>query len=97
MQKLVVNMWNGVMNHEVNPLKHIDDLQTRHVVMQFLAWMWCIIFSMSLGSWAVFGVSAVSHALLIAGVVATVATFKVAQQRPNSFVQLARGAGGEHE
>ena len=97
MQESVVYMWNGVMNHEVNPLKHIDDLQTRHVVMQFLAWMWCIIFSMSLGSWAVFGVSAVAHALLIAGVVATVATFKVAQYRPNTFAQLARGAGGEHE
>ena len=97
MQKSIVNMWNAVMNHEINPLKHIDDLQTRHVVMQFLAWMWCIIFSMSLGSWTIFGVSAVAHALLIAGVVATVATFKVAQRRPNAFVQLARGAGGEHE
>jgi hypothetical protein len=97
MQKSVVNMWDAVMNHEINPLKHIDDLQTRHVVMQFLAWMWCIIFSMSLGSWTIFGVSAVAHALLIAGVVATVATFKVAQHRPNAFVQLARGAGGEHE
>ena len=97
MQKLVVNMWDGVMNHEVNPLRYIDDLQTRHVVMQFLAWMWCIIFSMSLGSWTVFGVSAVAHALLIAGVVATVATFKVAQRRPNAFAQLARGTGGEHE
>ena len=97
MQESVVNMWNGVMNHEVNPLKHIDDLQTRHVVMQFLAWMWCIIFSMSLGSLTVFGVSAVVHALLIAGVVTTVATFKVAQYRPNTFAQLARGAGGEHE
>jgi len=45
----------------------------------------------------VFGISAVAHALLIAGVVVTVATFKVAQYRPNSFAQLARGAGGEHE
>ena len=45
----------------------------------------------------VFGISAVAHALLIAGVVVTVATFKAAQVRPNSFVQLARGRGGEHE
>lgn len=97
MQKAISNMWNGVMDHRINPLKHIDDLQTRHIVMQFLAWMWCIIFSMSVGSMTIFGVSAIAHALLIAGVVATVATFKVAQHRPNSFVQLARGAGGEHE
>ena len=97
MQDAILNMWNGVMDHRINPLKHIDDLQTRHIVMQFLAWMWCIIFSMSVGSMTVFGISAVAHALLVAGVVATVATFKVAQHRPNSFIQLARGAGGEHE
>ena len=97
MQKVIANMWNAVMDHRINPLRHIDDLQTRHVVMQFLAWMWCIIFSISFGSMTIFGVSAIAHALLIAGVVATVATFQVAQHRPNAFVQLARGAGGEHE
>ena len=96
-QKAIANMWNGVMDHRINPLRHIDDLQTRHIVMQFLAWMWCIIFFMSLGSMTVFGISAVAHALLIVGVVFTVATFKVAQYRPNSFTQLARGVGGEHE
>tara|TARA_Y100000591_G_C21261749_1_gene418509 strand:+ start:288 stop:446 length:159 start_codon:yes stop_codon:yes gene_type:complete len=52
---------------------------------------------MSVGSMAVFGISAVAHALLIAGVAATVATFKAAQYRPNSFAKLARGANGEHE
>jgi len=97
MQKTIVNLWNVVMDHRINPLRHIDDLQTRHVVMQFLAWMWCIIFSMSVGSMTVFGISAVAHALLIAGVVVTVATFKAAQYRPNSFVQLAKGRGGKHE
>ena len=97
MQKVIANMWNGVMDHRINPLRHIDDLQTRHIVMQFLAWMWCIILSMSVGSMTVFGISAVANALVIAGVVVTVATFKVAQYRPNSFAQLARGAGGEHE
>ena len=97
MQKVIANMWNGVMDHRINPLRHIDDLQTRHIVMQFLAQMWCIIFSMSVGSMTVFGVIAVAHALMIAGVVVTVATFKAAQVRPNSFVQLARGRGGEHE
>ena len=97
MQKSVVNMWNAVMNHEINPLKHIDDLQTRHVVMQFLAWMWCIIFSMSIGSITVFGVSAVAHALLIAGIVVTVGTFETAKRRPQYFGGLGRGTGGEHE
>ena len=50
--------------------------------------MWCINFSMSVGSTTVFGITAVAHALLIAGVVVTIATLKAAQYRPNSFVQL---------
>ena len=95
--KFIYNAWNVVMNHDSNPLKHITDLQTRHVVMQILAWMWCIIFSMSIGSITVFGVSAVAHTLLIAGIVVTVATFETAKRRPQYFGGLGRGAGGEHE
>ena len=97
MRTLIVDSWNHIMNHELNPLRHIPDLQTRHVVMQFLAWMWCIIFSMSLGSITVFGVSAVAHALLIAGIVITVGTFETAKRKPQYFGGLGRGAGGEHE
>ena len=85
------------MDHRVNPLRLIDDLLTRHVVMQFLAWMWCIIFSMSIGAMTEFGISAVAYALLIARVVATVATFKEARYRTNSFAQFTREPGGEHE
>jgi len=97
MRTLIVDSWNHIMNHELNPLRHIPDLQTRHVVMQFLAWMWCIIFSMSLGSITVFGVSAVAHALLIAGIVITVGTFETAKRKPQYFGGLGRGYGGEHE
>ena len=95
--KFIHDAWNVVMNHERNPLRHIADLQTRHVVMQILAWMWCIIFSMSIGSITLFGVSAVAHTLLIAGIVVTVATFETAKRRPQYFGGLGRGAGGEHE
>ena len=97
MRTFIVNSWNHVMNHELNPLRHIPDLQTRHVVMQFLAWMWCIIFSMSLGSITVFGVSAVAHALLIAGIVVTFGTFETAKRKPQYFGGLGRANGGEHE
>ena len=34
----IINCWNAVMNHNVNPLRHIPDLQVRHVVLQILAW-----------------------------------------------------------
>ncbi len=97
MQNAIVDMWRVVMDHDHNPLKNIPDLQTRHVALQLLAWMWCIIFSMSVGSITLFGVSAIVHSLLIAGVVLTVATFQIARHRPNSFVQFARGTDGEHE
>ena len=104
MRKFIVNSWNAIMDAEVNPLRHIKDLQTRHVVMQLLAWMWCIIFAMSVGSVTVFGISAIAHALLIAGIVVTVATFETAKRKPQVFSRYAygvnysgRGNGGEHE
>ena len=86
MRKFVYNSWEGVMNHNVNPLRHIPDLQVRHVVLQILAWMWCIIFSMYIGSWVVMGVSMVAHALLLAGIVLTVGTFEVARSNPAFFL-----------
>ena len=97
MVKFIYDTWNAVMNAQINPLRHIDDLQTRHVVMQILAWMWCVIFAMSTGSITVFGVSAVAHSLLIAGIVGTVATFEVVRTQPNRFSSLGRGMTEEHE
>ena len=97
MRNLVKNTWNVIMEHEHNPLKHIGDIQVRHMVLQILAWMWCVIFAMSTGSITVFGFSAVAHSLLIAGVVGTVATFEVARTQPNRFINLGRGMNGEHE
>lgn len=85
MMKFIYDAWNVIMDHKMNPLSNIQDLGVRHVVMQFLAWMWCIIFSMSVGSVAVFGISAVAHALLIAGIVATVGVFETAKRNPKLF------------
>ena len=56
-----------------------------------------MIFALSTGSITVFGVSAVAHSLLIAGIVGTVATFEVARTQPNRFISLGRGMNGEHE
>ena len=97
MTKMVVQTWNLVMDHNVNPLKNIQDLQTRHLFMQLLAWMWCVIFACSLGSFLVFGISAIVHSLLIAGVAITVATFEMAKKQPQYFGGLGRANNGEHE
>ena len=85
------------MDSEKNPLRHIPDINTRHMVMQVLAWMWCIIFAASVGSVTVFGVSAIAHALFLAGIAITVGTFETAKRKPQYFGGLGRGNGGEHD
>ena len=74
-----------VMDSKLNPLSRIPDLNVRHMVMQLLAWMWCIVFSSWVGSILVFGISALVHAILLAGVFMTLATFEAAKRRPSYF------------
>ena len=93
----MIKLYNLIMDSKHNPLSHIPDTNTRHMVMQLLAWMWCIIFGMSVGSVTVFGISAVAHALLIAGVFITAGVFETAKRKPQYFGGLGRGNGGEHE
>jgi hypothetical protein len=94
---VIIKLYHLVMDNRNNPLSNIPDTNTRHLVMQVLAWMWCIIFSMWMGSILVFGVRAVVHAILIAGVFITVATFETARKKPGYFGSLGRANGGEHE
>ena len=79
------NTWNMIMDWRYNPLSHIPDNNTRHMVMQVLAWMWCIVFSMWMGSIVVFGVSAAIHAILLAGIFITVGVFETAKRKPSYF------------
>ena len=86
MRSFIVNGWNGVMDYKHNPLKNIPDLQVRHMVMQVLAFMWALCFSLFIiDSVWFFGVSALGHVALIAAIVITVGTFKVAEHRPYMF------------
>jgi len=93
----MIKLYNLIMDSKHNPLSYIPDTNTRHLVMQILAWMWCIIFGISVGSVTVFGISAVAHALLIAGVFITAGVFETAKRKPQYFGGLGRGNGGEHE
>ena len=97
MRAWVVEFWNSVMDHEKNPLSNIPDFATRHMIMQVLAWMWCIAFGIIVGSmWA--GVtSMLIHTLLLGAIAVTVATFETAKRKPQFFVNGLRGRGGEHE
>ncbi len=101
MREWVYNCWNVVMDHERNPLSAIPDFSTRHMIMQVLAWMWCIVFAIIVGSMWVGIMSMVLHALLLAAVAITVATFETAKRNPSAFRRdngiNSRGYGGEHE
>tara|TARA_R100001129_G_scaffold166245_1_gene133287 strand:+ start:170 stop:475 length:306 start_codon:yes stop_codon:yes gene_type:complete len=97
MLKFIHTSWFAVMDNKINPLKHIPDTAVRHLVMQLLAWMWCIVFSFYIGSWVVFGISIVAHVILIATICVTVITFETAKRKPNVFAGLGRKYNGEHE
>ena len=93
----MIKFYSLVMDSRHNPLSNIPDTTTRHLVMQMLAWMWCIVFSMWMGSIVVFGVSATVHAILLAGVFVTVGVFETAKRHPVHYGGLGRANGGEHE
>ena len=86
----IVNSWNAVMNMQYNPLSNIPDTSTRHLIMQVLAWMWCIVFGFVVGSWTAFGISAIVHLVLLAAVAITVGTFETARRNPQYFGGLGR-------
>ena len=85
MREWVYDCWSVIMDDKRNPLSVIPDTNVRHMVMQVLAWMWCITFAMLVGSWTVFTISAVAHVFLIAAIVITVGTFETAKRNPQVF------------
>ena len=97
MREFIYDSWNGIMNADVNPLKHIPDTNTRHMVLQVLAWMWCIVFSMYIGSIFVMGVTMIAHVIFLAAIVITVATFETAKNNPRTFkLRLEHKTNGYH-
>ena len=86
MRTFIYDSWNGVMNANINPLKNIPDTNVRHTVLQILAWMWCICFGMMVGSIQAFGISLFAHAIILAAIVITVATFELAKGKPSFFL-----------
>ena len=96
MQKIIYDTWNIVMNHNKNPLKNIPDTNVRHMIMQVLAWMWCIVFSMYMGSIFIMGITMIAHVVFLAAIVITVATFETAKNRPSFFLRMEHKTNGYH-
>jgi hypothetical protein len=96
--KFLVESWNVVMDHETNPLSNINNMAARHMIMQVLAWMWCIVFAIIVGSMWAGVISMVLHVLLLAAIFITVAVFETAKRKPNVFGSYSgRANNGEHE
>ena len=97
MRKTIVFAWSFLFDHEVSPLRHIPHLNTRHMILQLLGWMWALAFSIAVGSYTVFAVSVVGHAALIGAAAITVATYSAATKRPSLFTSgFGRRSDGEH-
>ena len=85
--RYIYESWESIMNHDRNPLKNIPDTNTRHMIMQVLAWMWCIAFSSYFSSMWIFGVTAIAHIIILAAIAITVATFETARRKPDFFLR----------
>ena len=83
MREFIYDSWNRDELQE-----HIPDTNTRHMMLQVLAWMWCIVFSMWVGSFWIMGASMIGHAFYSCWIVITVATFETAKRKPNFFVRF---------
>ena len=98
MIKFIVFLWSYVFDPRVSPLRHIPDIPTRHMILQVLAWMWVLCFSVAIGSYTFLAASLVGHAVLIAAAAITVATYTAAASKPEIFATgLGRRRDGEHE
>ena len=93
----MTRLYQLVMDSTKHPLSNIPDTNTRHMILKVLAWMLCIVFSFWMGSIVVFGISALVHAILLAGIFITLGVFETAKRKPQYFGGLGRGNGGEHE
>lgn len=97
MRKAIVFSWNYIFDHRVSPLRHIPHVNTRHMVLQLLGWMWAIAFSIAIGSYTFLAISLVGHAVLIGAAAITVATYTAAAKRPDLFMTgSGRRSDGEH-
>jgi hypothetical protein len=86
MRRVIFTAWNFIFDHEKSPLRHIPDFSVRHMVFQMLGWMWSIVFALATGSYLILGVSLLGHAILIAALAITAATYAAAMKQPEMFL-----------
>ena len=94
MRQFIAGSYNSVMDAKFNPLRHIPNQNTRHVVTLFLMWMWCAIFALWTGAFFFLGASVFLHSLLLFGVLVTLGTFGAAKRHDIHLAVLEPPAPG---
>ena len=94
MREHIYDTWTAVMDSDKSPLKNIPDTSTRHMILQILAWIWCIAFSMMIGSYFIFTLSAIAHIALLAAIAITVGTFDAANRNPHVLTNVVKRIDG---
>ena len=84
------DIYNSVMDHNKNPLRHIPDPVSRLWIMTVLAWMWCIAFGLYVGSVIYMGISLVAHFGILFMIMFTAAIFYDAESRGDSWLLALR-------
>ena len=75
-----------VMDADYNPLRHVPDPAARFWIMTVLAWCWCIVFGLSLGSVVLMGTSFVAHLSILLMIFFTASVFYDAEKRHDSWL-----------
>jgi len=86
----IYDIYNSVMDHNKNPLRHIPDPVARLWIMTVLAWMWCIAFGLYIGSVVYMGISLVSHFGVLFMILFTASIFYDAENRGDSWILALR-------
>lgn len=97
MIKFIVHAWDFIFNHNVSPLRHIEDVAIRHYVLQALGFMWAVSVSIAIGSYTTAFANIIGHAVLISAAAITVATYTAAKVNPSVFKGSGRRSDGEHD
>ena len=97
MIKVIVRAWDFIFNHNVSPLRHIEDVAIRHYVLQALGFMWAVSFSIAIGSYTTAIANIIGHAVLIGAAAITVAAYTAAKVKPSVFKGSGRRLDGEHD
>ena len=93
--KLPREMWDSVMTIEKSPLRNLDPM-VAHMIFQCLFFIWSGLFAVMVGSYVVFGISAIAHMALITGITLTAVTFRQAEKNPESVNKLFKLRPGYH-